>query len=269
MLIFFDQVWTYNIVSTFIIFYILSLVLLGSHFASCDLLDRPLLLNSFNVYSIFFIVSLYLLFGFDFTLYDQLYFFNQCLQVLFLFFSINVLAISRDYFKVKNIIKYEYDFLFLFVMLSALCLCFSHDLLLIYLAIELQSLTLYIFASFNRHSNFSTEAGIKYFIFGGVMSCFLLLGLSLTYIYLGSLSFETIANVVTFSNDSLHFVGFLFILIVFLFKVGAVPFHYWLADVYEGAILTVTMLMSTSPKIILFGVILKLSFFILFDFTDI
>ena len=93
MLVFFDQVWTYNIVSTFIILYILSLVLLGSHFASCDLLDRPLLLNSFNVYSIFFIFSLYLFFGFDFMLYDQIYYFNQCLQVLFLFFSIKSMFI--------------------------------------------------------------------------------------------------------------------------------------------------------------------------------
>jgi NADH-quinone oxidoreductase subunit N len=136
------------------------------------------------------------------------------------------LACSRDFLYAKNVIKYEYDLLFTFVILSAVCLCFCNEFLLIYLAIELQSLTLYVFATFNRNSEFSTEAGLKYFVFGGLMSCFLLLGMSLIYLYFGSLSFELIASLMNFSFDPLFFFGFLFVLIVLLFKVGSAPFHF-------------------------------------------
>jgi dethiobiotin synthase len=133
---------------------------------------------------------------------------------------------ALDFLSAKNIIKYEYDLLFIFVILSAICLCFSNEFLLIYLAIELQSLTLYIFATFNRNSEFSTEAGLKYFVFGGLMSCFLLLGMSLIYLYFGSISFELISSIINFSNEPLLFSGFLFVLIVLLFKVGSAPFHF-------------------------------------------
>jgi len=143
-----------------------------------------------------------------------------------MFFAICVLACSGDFLSAKNVFKYEYDLLFIFVVLSAVCLCFCNEFLLIYLAIELQSLTFYIFATFNRNSEFSTEAGLKYFIFGGIMSCFLLLGMSLIYLYFGSISFELIASIASFNYDPLFFVGFLFVLIVFLFKVGAAPFHF-------------------------------------------
>ena len=89
--------------------------------------------------------------------------------MLFMFFAICVLACSGDFLSAKNVFKYEYDLLFIFVVLSAVCLCFCNEFLLIYLAIELQSLTFYIFATFNRNSEFSTEAGLKYFIFGGIV----------------------------------------------------------------------------------------------------
>jgi NADH-quinone oxidoreductase subunit N len=123
-------------------------------------------------------------------------------------------------------VKYEYDLLFIFVVLSSICLCFCDEFFLIYLAIELQSLALYVFATFNRNSEFATEAGIKYFVFGGLMSCFLLLGLSLIYLYFGSISFELITSVINFSNEPLFFSGFMFVLMVLLFKVGSAPFHF-------------------------------------------
>jgi len=112
------------------------------------------------------------------------------------------------------------------VVFSGICLCFTNEFLLIYLAIELQSLTLYIFATFNRNSEFSTEAGLKYFVFGGVMSCFLLFGLCLIYLYFGSISFELISSITNFGYEPLFFSGFLFVLIVLMFKVGSAPFHF-------------------------------------------
>jgi NADH-quinone oxidoreductase subunit N len=131
------------------------------------------------------------------------------------------------------------------------------------LALELQSLTFYIFATFNRNSEFSTEAGLKYFIFGGVISCFLLLGISLVYLYFGSVSFELIASIASFSYEPLFFSGLLFVISVLLFKLGSAPFHFWLCDVYEGSILSVTMLFAATPKIVLFSVLFKICFFVL------
>jgi NADH-quinone oxidoreductase subunit N len=174
---------------------------------------------------------------------------------------------SYDFLTAKNIIKYEYDLLFIFVVISGICLCFCNEFLLVYLAIELQSLTLYIFATFNRNSEYSTEAGLKYFVFGGVMSCFLLFGFCLIYLYFGSVSFELIASILNFGNEPLFFCGFLFVIIVLMFKVGCAPFHFWLCDVYEGSILPVTLLFASAPKIVLFGLLFKLCFFVTFDYN--
>jgi NADH-quinone oxidoreductase subunit N len=112
------------------------------------------------------------------------------------------------------------------VLFSGVCLFFCNEFLLVYLALELQSLTLYVFATFNRNSEFSTEAGLKYFVFGGVMSCFLLFGFCLIYLYFGSISFELISSIATCNKDPLFFCGFIFVLIVLMFKVGAAPFHF-------------------------------------------
>jgi NADH-quinone oxidoreductase subunit N len=110
-------------------------------------------------------------------------------------------------------------------MFSGVCLCFSNEFLLIYLAIELQSLAMYIFATFSRNSEFSTEAGLKYFVFGSIMSCFLLFGLCLIYLYFGSVSFELIFSITNFKYEPLFFCGFIFVFIVLMFKVGSAPFH--------------------------------------------
>jgi len=137
-----------------------------------------------------------------------------------------VLYCSRDFLLAKNILKYEYDLLALFVIFSAISLCFSDEFLFIYLALELQSLTLFVFAAFNRNSEFSTESGLKYFVFGALMSCFLLFGFCLIYLYFGSLSFELINSIINFNSNPFFFIGFLFVIIVLMFKLGAAPFHF-------------------------------------------
>jgi NADH-quinone oxidoreductase subunit N len=204
---------------------------------------------------------LILSFCFDFLVDDKLYFFNQNFQLLFLFFICCVAFCTFDFLADNAITKYEYDLLFIFVVFSGICLCFCNELLLVYIAIELQSLTLYIFATFNRNSEFSTEAGLKYFVFGGIMSCFLLFGMCLIYLIFGSITFETISSITNIHSEPLFFSGFLFVLVVLMFKVGSAPFHFWLCDVYEGSILPVTLLFASAPKIVLFGLFLKLCFF--------
>jgi NADH-quinone oxidoreductase subunit N len=132
---------------------------------------------------------------------------------------------SRDFLIARTITKFEYDILFIFVVLSSICLCFADDFLTFYLAIELQSLSFYVFATFQRNSEFCAEAGLKYFVFGAIISCFLLLGFSLVYLTFGSSSFETLFSLIVIKNDSFLFSGILFILIALLFKVGSAPFH--------------------------------------------
>jgi NADH-quinone oxidoreductase subunit N len=165
------------------------------------------------------------LFGFDFSYTDSLYFFSQNFQLLFFVIALFALVASRDFLQAYNITKFEYDILFVIVILSSVCLCFVDDFLILYLAIELQSLAFYVFATFNRNSEFSTEAGLKYFVFGAVISCFLLLGFSLIYLAFGSTSFESLFSLAITQNDPFLFSGLLFILVALLFKVGSAPFH--------------------------------------------
>jgi NADH-quinone oxidoreductase subunit N len=146
-------------------------------------------------------------------------------QFFFLFIVCVVIFCSKDFLILRNFSKYEYDILFLFFTISSICLCFADDFLIFYLAIELQSLVLYVFATFNRNSEFSTEAGLKYFVFGGIISCFLILGISIVYLTFGSTSFETLFSLAYSNNDLFTFCGLLFILFALLFKVGSSPFH--------------------------------------------
>jgi NADH-quinone oxidoreductase subunit N len=177
-------------------------------------------------YSLFLLGALLIFFVNDLTsLGYPIYYFSQYFQAFFVVLAFLILLASRDFISARKISKFEYDILLLFVFLSALCLCFVDDFLLFYLIIELQSLCFYVFATFNRRSEFSTESGLKYFVFGGVMSCVLLLGFSLVYILFGSTSFEYLSCLSTVSSD-LSFFGISFILITLLFKVGAAPFHF-------------------------------------------
>jgi NADH-quinone oxidoreductase subunit N len=135
------------------------------------------------------------------------------------------LLLTRDFLDNKNIIKMEYDSLFLFVIFSSFCLCYANDLLILYLAIELQSLAFYVLANFDRTSEFTTEAGLKYFIFGSIISCFLLLGFSLIYLSFGATFFELLFSLSILKDQTILFLGITFVLISFLFKIGSAPFH--------------------------------------------
>jgi NADH-quinone oxidoreductase subunit N len=208
--------------------YILCSLVYGGLYASSSELAYPALLNSFLSFSAFFLSLVVFLFGFDiaapFTDYS-VYSYNQNILLIFLLVSTLVVFVTRDFVGARAVSKFEYDILFSFVLLSAICLCFADDFLLIYLGIELQSLCFYVFATFSRNSEFSTESGLKYFVFGAVISCFLLMGFALIYISFGSISFESLLCLSETSNNSFLFSGVLFILFAFLFKVGAAPFH--------------------------------------------
>jgi len=187
------------------------------------------MLNSSLFFTLFLTFLVLIFFCCDILSHSTLYgtfFFNQIFLFFFLLIAIMVIPVTRDFIVSKKISQFEYDVLFSFVLLSSVCLCFADDFLIIYLAIELQSLTFYVFATFNRNSEFATESGLKYFIFGAVISSFLLLGFALIYLSFGTTSFEHLFCLVNNSQTSMFFFcGVLFVLIAFFFKVGAVPFH--------------------------------------------
>lgn len=227
---FFDNLLSFDIVALILATYILLGICFGVFFASNDEFAFPCLLNAFSGFSIFLVFLLTTLFGLDFfssidNPQNSLIAFNKNFQLLFLTFSFFLLLITRDFSSSHLLGKFEYDILFSFVMLSSICLCFADDFLIVYLAIELQSLALYVFACFNRNSEFSTESGLKYFVFGSVISCFLLLGFAIIYFSFGCLSFEFLYSLLHNSTTNFLFFGILFVLVALLFKVGSVPFH--------------------------------------------
>jgi len=153
--------------------------------------------------------------------------FNIFFQICALLSTFCLILISRSYYKLNIIKNYEYDFLLIFSIISLLILASSNDFIMIYLAIELQSLTFYVLATFNRNSEFCNESGLKYFILGSFASGLLLFGFSVIYLSCGTINFEDI-NIIVKSKNSVDiiFIGGLFISFAFLFKLGSVPFHF-------------------------------------------
>ena len=132
----------------------------------------------------------------------------------------------------------------------------SNDLILFYLGLELQSLSLYILASIDRDNLRSTESGIKYFVLSALSSGLLLYGCSLLYGFTGSTNFDSIASQINRENTGAVF-AMVFILVGLAFKVSAVPFHMWTPDVYEGAPTSITSYFAVVPKVAGLAILIK------------
>jgi len=176
---------------------------------------------------------------------DKLSIFTKVLTLLFCIF---VLLLSKDYIKSNSIDKIEYPIIILASTLGMILMISSYDLIIFYLGLELQSLCLYILASFKRDDEQSTEAGLKYFVLSALASGLLLYGCSLIYGFTGSTNFETISENLSEGNTGAVF-GMVFIIVGLAFKVSAVPFHMWTPDVYEGSPTSVTSFFALVPKI--------------------
>ena len=174
-----------------------------------------------------------------------------------------ILASCYSWMKYSSMKNFEMILLFLLSIFGSFLMISSYDFFILYLAIELQSLCFYILASLRTQSIFSVEAGIKYFVLGSFSSALLLFGISLIYGFAGMLNFNDLSLLLvpykmdTAVGDGL-IMGVVFITIALLFKLGAVPFHMWLPDVYEGSPTIVTMFFITIPKISLIFVYIKL-----------
>ncbi len=170
------------------------------------------------------------------------------MKVLTLLFCVFVLLLSKDYIKNNSIDKIEYPIIILASTLGMILMISSYDLIIFYLGLELQSLCLYILASFKRDEERSTEAGLKYFVLSALASGLLLYGCSLIYGFTGSTNFEIISANLSEANTGAVF-GIVFIIVGLAFKVSAVPFHMWTPDVYEGSPTSVTSFFALVPKI--------------------
>lgn len=183
----------------------------------------------------------------------------QILKVFILGIMFIVLLYSRSYIRDRHIARGEYHLLALFTTLGMMIMVSSKTMLMLYLGLELFSLPVYTLVALNRDSSQSVEAGMKYFITGALASGMLLYGISMLYGMSGSLELTQIAQKIAAANQaqgielSLMVFGLIFIVAGVAFKFGAVPFHMWLPDVYDGAATSVTLLIGTAPKIAAFG----------------
>jgi NADH-quinone oxidoreductase subunit N len=182
----------------------------------------------------------------------------QCIKVVSISLVIMVLILSIDYLKKQHMYTIEYLSLILFVLLGILFLISAEDLMLIYMVLELQGLSLYILAGYNVTSVKSTEAGLKYFVVGSIASIMYLLGVAIIYCELGSVDLG-ILKVLMFSGlEQLNIkIGVMLLLSGIMFKLAVAPFHVWIADVYEGVLITVTAFYAIVPKIVLVMILIK------------
>ena len=173
---------------------------------------------------------------------------SSLMKIVTLLAAFSVLTVSTNYLKIFNIFKIEYSVLILSSVLGMMIMISANDLIVFYMGLELQSLALYVLATFNRENLKSSEAGLKYFVLSALSSGLLLYGCSLIYGFSGSTNFEVISTQLNSNEYALTF-GIVFILVGLAFKISAVPFHMWAPDVYEGSPTTVTLFFTIVPKI--------------------
>ena len=179
------------------------------------------------------------------------------MKILLIGSGVFVMLASSKYLNVNKINKIEYPILILSSMLGMMVMISSNDLIVFYIGLELQSLALYVLASFNRDNTLSSESGLKYFVLSALSSGLLLYGCSLVYGFSGSTNFNEILS----SSEELKYgiiFGAVFILVGLAFKISAVPFHMWAPDVYQGSPTSVTLFFAILPKIAALTVFIRI-----------
>lgn len=180
---------------------------------------------------------------------------------LFLYLSVAVVMVySRDYLRQRGLYKGEFFVLALFALLGMMVMVSASHFLTLYLGLELLSLSLYAMVALQRDSSIATEAAMKYFVLGALASGMLLYGMSMVYGVTGSLALADIAQNLSDGTDlriPLVF-GIVFIVSGLAFKLGAVPFHMWVPDVYHGAPTAMTLFIGSAPKIAAFAFVVRI-----------
>ncbi|HYD25237.1 MAG TPA: NADH-quinone oxidoreductase subunit NuoN [Croceibacterium sp.] len=159
------------------------------------------------------------------------------------------LVVAPGFFGRTGSMRAEYPVLVLFSALGMSVMVSAGDLIALYIGLELQSLAAYVLAAFLRHDTRSAEAGLKYFVLGALASGILLFGMSLTYGFTGTTTFDGIRAALGGGLSTGALFGLVFMLAGLAFKISAVPFHMWTPDVYEGAPTPVTLFFASAPKV--------------------
>jgi hypothetical protein len=253
----------------------LSLCILFQLFLNAVLINNikfnyPIINREIFFQTLFILCCLTLLFfnnkieGFFFNFFFVNDFSSKILKILLSVICILLLLPVLRSFICQNLNFFEFFVIFLISVLSTLLIISASDMLSVYLVIELQTLCFYILASFRKNSSFSIEAGLKYFIFGSFISGIFLMGCSILFACLGTLNFNNLFLLLSIpfsielqSENKFLLIGILFITIVFLFKTAAIPFHFWVPDVYEGSPLSSTIIFSILPKLSIFYLFYK------------
>ncbi|MCG7972584.1 MAG: NADH-quinone oxidoreductase subunit N, partial [Candidatus Thiodiazotropha taylori] len=167
---------------------------------------------------------------------------------------------AKDYLIQRDLFKGEFYTLGLFAVLGMTVMISANSFLTIYLGLELLALCLYALVAFNRDSPQGAEAGMKYFVLGALASGMLLYGISMIYGTTGTIQFDELAQVVSKGdmNQIVMIFGIVFLVIGLAFKLGAVPFHMWVPDVYHGAPTAVVAFLASAPKIAAFALAMRL-----------
>lgn len=190
---------------------------------------------------------------------------------LLIYFSMAIaLLYGRSYLADRNLDKPEYYLLAMLMTLGMMVMITSNHMLTLYIGLEMMSLALYALVAFDRDSARSTEAGMKYFVLGALASGLLLYGMSMVYGATGTLEFSGVAQSVynQAANKSVLMFGLVFLVAGISFKLGVVPFHMWVPDVYQGATTAVTLILATAPKLAAFAMAVRLLIWGLFDIAD-
>ena len=243
---------------------ILIMTLHASLLVTSKRLGYPILTLSFGKLSILVLFLTFLLVNnnpISFMLvYQNTFIFDLLtanVKQILLISTICCLFIFEDNLIRQQINNFEYFILILCAVLGLLFLISSYDLISLYLAIEMQSLCLYVLAASKKNSSFSTEAGLKYFLLGSFSSALLLFGMSILYGCTGTTNFENFTLLLSgvdldnFSTTSSISNALLFVGAAFFFKIAAAPFHMWSPDVYEGSPTSSTIFFAVIPKIAL------------------
>ena len=278
--------FTYNIYIIITEIYIListcALILFGVFYSTNIYKGYPILTNLFNFFSIQITINSLILIlnqhpllikSWNNFIQNDLMTYN--LKIILLITFLVYCIIINYYNNYININSFEFWILILISLIAFFFIVQVNDFLLLYLVIEFQSLIFYILASFNRTSEFSTEAGLKYFVLGAFSSALLLFGMSIIYGLTGVTNLTDF--IILFLNINTKYlnivqevsIGIIFITIALLFKLSAAPFHMWAPDVYEGSPTSVTAFFSIISKIIILSLLIKLLILTFYDFINV
>ena len=185
---------------------------------------------------------------------------SDVLKMVIYLVTAGVFVFSKQYLIDRNLFTGEYFVLALFAVLGMMVMVSAYSMLMLYLGLELLALCLYAMVALKRDCKEATEAAMKYFILGALASGMLLYGMSMIYGATGSLDIREISDrvIAAGTEDKVLLFGIVFLIVGLAFKLGAVPFHMWIPDVYSGAPTAITLFIGTAPKLAAFALVFRI-----------